>query len=159
MGVDVPFVLAGGDRQAGQSNQPVTLYLTVIVSPNTTPNPILSTNVANPQSIEVNKSPLVEATSYVAKDPTTTTRSIVATGSDTLSPPTDRPPSNPIPPATERLAGVSPVEYVLNDAEEAMATIDLSKTWDGALERVKWVMDTLSPVAEVGRDVLFPILN
>ena len=39
----------------------------------------------------------------------------------------------------------------LRDADETMATIDLSKsvTWKGTLERIKWVMDTLSPVAEV----------
>ena len=54
---------------------------------------------------------------------------------------------------------MSPAENALNDAKEAVTTINLSKTWDGALERVNWVMDTLSPVAEVGRDVLFPILN
>ena len=64
-GVDVPFVLTNRDKEAGQSTQPVTLYLTVIVLP--------------------------------------------------------------------------------------MATIDFSEsvTWEGALEKTKWVMDTLSPVAEV----------
>ena len=136
------------------------LYLTVIVSPITTTSyPTLPIKASNPPSTEVNELPLREHASYVAKDSTDTTRSAVATGSVTLSPPTDRPPSTPIPPATDRLAGMSPAENALNDAKEVVTTINLSKTWDGALERVKWVMDTLSPVAEVGRDVLFPILN
>jgi hypothetical protein len=59
-----------------------------------------------------------------------------------------------IPPATDRRAGM-PAENALRDAKEVMATINLSKTWEGALERVKWVMDTLSPVAAVRRNVLF----
>ena len=79
-GVDVPFVLTNRDKEAGQSTQPVTLYLTVIVLP------ILPINTFNPQS-----------------------------------------------------------------TDESIATIDFSEsvTWEGTLERIKWVMDTLSPVAEV----------
>jgi hypothetical protein len=211
-GVDVPFVLANGNRQAGQSSQPVTLYLTVIVSPNTTSYPILPINAFNAQSTEVNESPLSEATSPMAQDSTNTTRSsvatgsgslslptnripstpmplvtdrrvemspaedalrdtdevvttttnttrpVVATGSETLSPSTDRLPSEmsaPMPPATDRGAGMSPAEDALHDAKEVMATIKLSKTWEGALERIKWVMDTLSPVAGVRRNVPF----
>jgi hypothetical protein len=50
---------------------------------------------------------------------------------------------------------MSPAEIALYDTEEFMATINLSKTWEGALERIKWVMDTLSPVAAVRRNVLF----
>ena len=58
-------------------------------------------------------------------------------------------------PATNRRAGMSPAEDALHDAKEVMATINLSKTWEGALERIKWVMDILSPVAEVRYSVLF----
>ncbi|KAH9028886.1 hypothetical protein EDB85DRAFT_1578827 [Lactarius pseudohatsudake] len=71
---EVPFVLTDDGRQAGQSNQQVTLYLTVVVSP---------------------------------------------------------------------------AKNALRDADEAMTTINLSNTWGGALERIKWVMDTVSPVAEL----------
>jgi hypothetical protein len=83
-----------------------------------------------------------------------TTQSTVATGSETLSPPTDRIPSE-MPPATDQRAGMSPAENALHDAKEVVATINLSKTWEGALERIKWVMDTVSPVAAVRRNVLF----
>ncbi len=93
----------------------------------------------------------------MAQDSTNTTRSTVATGSETLSPPTDRLPSEmstPMPAAADRRAGMSPVEDALHDAGEAMTTINLPSTWDSALERIKWVMDTVSPVAEVRCNVL-----
>ncbi|KAH9055461.1 hypothetical protein EDB87DRAFT_1316370 [Lactarius vividus] len=44
---------------------------------------------------------------------------------------------------------VSPAENALNDADEAMRTINLSNRLDGILERIKWVMDTVSSVAEL----------
>ena len=40
-----------------------------------------------------------------------------------------------------------------------MMTINLSNTWEGALERIKWVMDTVSPVAEVRAMSFLPILD
>jgi hypothetical protein len=88
---------------------------------------------------------------------TNTTRSTVAIGSETLSPSMDHLPSEmsaPMQPATDRRAGISPVENALHDANEVMATINLSKTWEGALGRIKWVMDTLGPVAGVRCNVL-----
>ena len=62
-------------------------------------------------------------------------------------------------PATGRGAGISPeeVENALLDAKEVMTTINISKTWEGALARIKWVMDTLNPVAEVRYKLPFPI--
>ncbi|KAH8993481.1 hypothetical protein EDB92DRAFT_408414 [Lactarius akahatsu] len=44
---------------------------------------------------------------------------------------------------------VSPAENVLHDADEAMTIINLSNRLDGVLERIKWVMDTVSSVAEL----------
>jgi hypothetical protein len=37
----------------------------------------------------------------------------------------------------------------LDRADEAMKPIGRSNTWEGAVGRIKWVMDTLSPIAEV----------
>ena len=37
----------------------------------------------------------------------------------------------------------------LDQADEAIKRIDRSNTWQGAVGRIKWVMDTLSPIAEV----------
>ena len=58
-------------------------------------------------------------------------------------------------PDTDLRAGISPAEIALCDAKEAMMIISLSKTWEGSLERIKWVMNTLSPVAGVRCNVLF----
>ncbi|KAH9008457.1 hypothetical protein EDB84DRAFT_96364 [Lactarius hengduanensis] len=44
---------------------------------------------------------------------------------------------------------VSPAENALHDADEAITTINLSNRLDGVLERIKWVMDTVSSVAEL----------
>ncbi|KAF8260415.1 hypothetical protein EI94DRAFT_1706322 [Lactarius quietus] len=46
-------------------------------------------------------------------------------------------------------AGMSSAEDALQIADEAMTALNLSDTWEGALERIKWVMDTVSPVAEL----------
>ena len=85
------------------------------------------------------------------QDSPNTTR--FAAGSEILSLP-DGLPSSPMLPVTNLRARISPAENAINDAKEAMTTINLSKTWEDAIERVKWVMDTLSPVAEVRYNVL-----
>ncbi|KAH9010513.1 hypothetical protein EDB84DRAFT_1583688 [Lactarius hengduanensis] len=144
---DTPFVLTG-DGQAGES---VTLYLTVNVSPNTTSDPISPINAPIIQSATINDSPSGEAEEpSVAQESTDPTRPTVTAGPETLSPPPDRLPSEmstPIPPAADR-RGVSPAESALHGTDEAIATINLSNKWEGALGRIKWVMDTVSPVAE-----------
>ncbi|KAF8260405.1 hypothetical protein EI94DRAFT_904934 [Lactarius quietus] len=139
---DVPFVLVAGNKRAGQYNHPVTLYLTVSMSPSTTSNLILPIDATNIQSTEINQTPPTDATSSTAQDSTNTTRS-TATGSGALSPPTDRLPDILMP------AGMSSAEDALQIADEAMTALNLSDTWEGALERIKWVMDTVSPVAEL----------
>ena len=37
----------------------------------------------------------------------------------------------------------------LAQADQAMKRMDRLNTWQGAVGRIKWVMDTLSPIAEV----------
>jgi hypothetical protein len=134
--------------------EPITLYLTFIVSPNTTSSPVLPIGATNPQSTEVNASTRMEATSSIAQDFTNTIRS-TAIGSEALAPPADRLPGTPPPPAADPRAEMSSVENALQIANEAMATISFSDTWGVALERIKWVMDIVSPIAEVRYDVLF----
>ena len=46
----------------------------------------------------------------------------------------------------------------LDRADQAEKSIDGSNTWQGVVERVKFVMDTLSPIAGV-RIITFPILS
>ncbi|KAH9026576.1 hypothetical protein EDB84DRAFT_1563707 [Lactarius hengduanensis] len=124
---------------------------TVNVSPNTTSDPIRPSTtpiIQSPQSttrlLEKLRSPLWPRSPRIPLDPT------VTAGPETLSPPPDRLPSEmstPIPPAADR-RGVSPAESALHGTDEAIATINLSNKWEGALGRIKWVMDTVSPVAE-----------
>jgi hypothetical protein len=59
-----------------------------------------------------------------------------------------------MPPAADPRAEMSSAENALQIADEAMAKISLSDTWEVALERIKWVMDTVSPVAEVRSNIL-----
>jgi hypothetical protein len=151
-GIAVPFVLTSEDRSARESVQPVTLFLTVIVTPNTTSYPILAIDATNLQSTEVNESSPGEYVSSIAPGSVNTTRSAIAIGSDALPPPADCLPSEmstPPPAATNRLAGMPLAENALREAKDAMTTINLCDTWESALERIKWVMDTLGPVAEV----------
>ncbi len=131
---------------------PVTLYLTIGVSPITTPH--------------LGKRALVGAGKAmgpsIAQGSTRPTRPTVTTGSETLPPPTDHLPgeiTTSMPPAADGSAGMPHAKNALRNADEAMTTISLSNTWEGALERIKWVMDTVSPVAEVRAMSFLPILG
>jgi len=63
--------------------------------------------------------------------------------------------STPMPAATDERARVAPGENALHDADEAIRTINLTDTREGVLERIKWVMDAVSSVAEVRCNVIF----
>jgi hypothetical protein len=49
------------------------------------------------------------------------------------------------PASTENL----PLSLALDQAHQAMERIDRANSWQGAVGGVKWVMDALSPIAEV----------
>ena len=55
-------------------------------------------------------------------------------------------------------ASTKDLRLTLDQADQAMKQIDRSNTWQGAVGRIKWVMDTLSPVAEV-RVIRFDLLG
>ena len=100
------------------------------------------------QATEVNIAHLqdsIETTGFVVA---------VANTPEPLSPPTDRVPfetSTAISPEPDVRAAMSPTKDALQDADEATKAIDLTNTWEGAVERIKWVIDTVSPVAGVRR--------
>ncbi len=122
--------------------QPVTLYLTVSVSPNTTSHPGKRDLVGAGEAIKPS----------MTQDSMISTRPTVAASSETPSSAKDHLPgeiTTSMPPAADGSAGMSPAENALRSADGAVVAIDLSNTWEGALERIKWVMDTVSPVAEV----------
>ena len=140
--VDFPFVLSDGDGQDGQSDQSVILYLTITVSANATSHPILPINPTNAVATKVDISPMEQATKpTMAQDPTETTPIVVATAPEPLSTPTDRTP-------------IESAENALRDTEEATKAINLPSTWEGAVARIKWVMDTVSPAAEVRQSAM-----
>ncbi len=132
--------------------QPVTLYLTVSVSLNTTSHPGKRDLVGAGETMRTS----------MAQGSTQSTQSTVAAGFETLSSQKDRLPgeiTTSMPPAADGSTGMSPAKNALRNADEAMATINLSNTCEGALERIKWVMDTVSPVAEVRAMSFLPILT
>ena len=47
----------------------------------------------------------------------------------------------------------------LRRADEAKNPIDRKNPWKGAVSRIKWVMDTVSPVTEVRAISIFPLLD
>ena len=55
-------------------------------------------------------------------------------------------------------ASTKDFRHALDQADRAMKQMDRSNTWQGAVGRVKWVMDTLSPIAEV-RTIPFELLG
>jgi len=55
-------------------------------------------------------------------------------------------------PVPDGQAEMSPTEkalIVLHRADEAMKPIDRANTWKGTISRIKWVAETVSPIAEV----------
>ena len=55
-------------------------------------------------------------------------------------------------PESDSQAGMSPTEKALiavRLADEAKKPIERANGWEGAVSRIKWVMDAVSPIAEV----------
>ena len=64
-------------------------------------------------------------------------------------------------PIPDGQAEMSPTEKALiavRRADEAKKPIDRKNTWKGAVSRIKWVMDTVSPIAEVRAISILPLL-
>ncbi len=65
-------------------------------------------------------------------------------------------------PMPDGQAEMSPTEkalIALRRADEDKKPIDRANTWKGAISRVKWVMDTVSPIAEVRAISILPLLD
>ncbi len=152
MGVEVPFVLTDGERQAGLLMQSVTLYVTVTVTANTTSYPGKRDLVGAGEAM----------TPSMAQDSIKSTRSTVTAGFEIISPQVDHLPreiTTFMSPAADGSAGMSPTKKALRNADEAITRINLPNTWESALKRIKWVMDIVSPVAEVRAMLFLPILG
>ena len=96
-----------------------------------------------------------------ATEPTTarTQDSIEATSFVVASSPGDHVPietSTSMPSVYDVQEAMSPAESGLRGADEAtQAMVNLTSTWEGAVARIKWLMDALSPVAGVRHSAMF----
>jgi hypothetical protein len=143
--VDIPCVLGNGARGAARSTQPVTLYITVNITP---PN-LYDSYPSLPNKDD--DSPAEEST---------IPRRIQFPAAEPLLPLQHHLPVQTVTPISQTLEGMSPTEDFLfaldraNEARMLIAPIGPSNTWERAVEKINWVMDTLSPIAEV-RVILF----
>ena len=134
--------------------QPVTVYLTINVPAN-------GASPSVPQNIptEGGNNPAVEV-------PTSTT------APDSKGPDQSTEHESPLLPPDHIVQGsapvpqdkgeVSPIEKALVGlvlAERAKESIDRSDTWEAVVGRIKWLMDTLSPVAGVRASFIVSFLN
>ena len=140
--VDIPCILKSGAGGASKSTQPVTLYITVNITP---PNPYNS-----PSSISTE-----DNNSFAAKA-TIQGRIQFPTPEHFLPLPHHQPveTGNIMPQSLEEVSptGIENPRLALDRADETMnriIPIDRSNTWEGAIGRIEWVMDTLGPIAEV----------
>ena len=143
--VDISFLLGNGNGQTRQSTQPVTLYLTIIVSAN-------RISPGLPPSIPT------EGDNTLAEEVTQPTIAPDSGGPDQSTepehtlPPTSQLPvqsSTPVPQDQGEMAPVEQVQISLDLAEKAKKSIGTSNTWGGVVGRIKWLMDTLAPIAGV----------
>ena len=144
MRVDIPCILENDGGEAAQMTQPITLYITVNITP-------LNLHNSPPSiSTEDDDSPAREAT---------------IPGNTPFSTPEDPLPlsysqpietGNNMPQSREEMSPTSTknrqARFALHRADKSMKRIiptDGSNTWEMAVGRIKWVMDTLGPIAEV----------
>jgi len=137
--------------------QPVTLYITITVS----------SNMASP--IFPNNPPEIPTKGDDSSAEESTRPSIVPdSGGPIQSTATEPhlPSSDPLPvetstPMPDGQAETSPIKkalIALRRADEAKKPIDRKNTWKRAVSRIKWVMDTVSPIAEVRAISILPLL-
>ncbi|KAH8990562.1 hypothetical protein EDB92DRAFT_2103973, partial [Lactarius akahatsu] len=143
---DISVTLNDGNGQAGPSTPPVTLDLKIAVSAN-------GTSPSDPQTIpaERDDTPPEVPKPTITPDPRGLDPS---SASDHLLPPPDHLPvqSNTDMPQDQgetSLVDSEKAQAVLVRVDEVNKSIDRSNTWEGAVEKIKWVMNILSPVAEL----------
>ena len=136
---DMPCVL---ENASGRSTQTVTLYITINITP---PD---SYNSSSSIPTEGDDSPAEEATTPGPIQFPTPEHHLPPSHHQRVetenTPPQSREEVSPTSTTNPRSA--------LDSADEALnrlVPIDRSKSWERALGKIKWVMDTLGPIAEV----------
>jgi hypothetical protein len=135
---DIPYVLENSVGEAVRSTRPVTLYITVDITYNGLPiiptrdDDSLAEEVTVPGRIQL---PTPEHPLPLSHRQPLEANKIITQGREEMSPTTTK---NP--------------QFSLRLADEAMmqvVPIDGSNSWERAVGRIKWLMDTLGPIAEV----------
>ena len=137
---DIPCVLENNIAEAARSTQPVTVYVTVKITPPTLYN--------SPPSIPTadDDSPAEEALVAGRIQLPTPQHPLPLSHDQTVETGNNKPQSRE---EASPSTGTKNPRLALDGADEAMRPIGRSNTWEGAVGRIKWVMDTLSPIAEV----------
>jgi hypothetical protein len=148
---DIPCVLENDVEEAARSTQPVTLYITVDITPPNLCNgpPSIPTEDGDspaegatiPGHIQF---PAPEHLLPLSHHQPVETGNTVPQGREEVSPTSIKNPR----PALDRA----------DEVMEHVVPIDQSNTWERAVGRIKWVMDTLGPIAGV-RVLLFDVLG
>jgi hypothetical protein len=147
---DIPCVLKNDVEEATRPTQPVTLYLTVNITP---PN-------------LYNSPPCIPAEDDDPPAEAIIPGRIQSPASEHILPLSHHQPvetGNTMPQSREEVSPISTKNplFALHQADESMkrtVPIDRSNTWERAVGRMKWVMDTLGPIAEV-RVIPFDVLG
>jgi hypothetical protein len=139
---DIPCVLANDVGEAARPTQPVTLYITVNITPPNLYNspPRIPTEDGDSPADEATIPGRIQFPAPEHRLPLSHHQP-VETG-------------NTIPQSREGMSSTSTKNprFALHRADEAMkriVPIGRSNRWERAVERIKWVMDTLGPIAEV----------
>jgi hypothetical protein len=138
---DIPCELENVIVETARSTHPITLYITVNVTlPNLYNTPSISTEDNNCPAEEAAILGHIQFSAPEHLLPLSH-HQLVETG-------------NTIPQSQEEVSPTSTKNsrFALQRADKALKRIvpnDGSNTWEGAIGRIKWVMDTLSPIAEV----------
>ena len=138
---DIPCVLENYTGETARSKRPVTLNITVNITPSNLHNspPSIPTEDDNCPTEEATVPP--ERVQIISNEHNLplSNHQPVSTG-------------NTMPQSQEMSPSAESPRFALNLADESMkriGPIDGSNTWERAVGRIKWVMDTLGPVAEV----------
>jgi hypothetical protein len=143
--IELDVVFNNTDARDGHPTEPTTLFLMITVSPNTASSSNAVVETPNPTTIDPDRSVAQGGAPCltVPFDNETMQSTAFAT---TISGKGDLPIERDIP---VRLVPESQTEMsrtALHCAEESISTI---KTWKRAVSVIKWVMDTVSPIAAV----------
>ena len=132
---DIPCVLENGVVEAARLTQPVTLYITVYITP-----PTLYNNPPPSKPTADGSSPAEEAPIPGRIKPPSPEHPLHHQPVEAAKNPQSREEVSP---------SANDLRPALAQADRAMKRMDRSNTWQGTVGRVKWVMDTLGPIAEV----------